>query len=85
MEAAFPLYELVADELVAERDLVAVRGMFHGVHKSEFGGIPATGRSVSAPLMIIYRIANGRIVEHWLYFDGAAVVAQLTAPAAATA
>lgn len=85
VEAAFPLYELVAEELIAERDLVAVRGMFHGVHQGSFAGIPATGRSVSAPLMIIYRIADGRIAEHWLYFDGAALAAQLASPAALTA
>jgi len=85
VEAAFPLYELVPDELVAERDLVAMRGMFRGVHEGTFAGIPATGRSVSAPLMIFYRVADGHIVEHWLQFDGAAVVAQLTTPATAIA
>src|SRR5262245_49140850 len=60
-EAAFPEYELVADEVMAERDLVAMRGTFQGVHGGPFAGIPATGRSISAPLMIIYRIADGRI------------------------
>jgi len=29
--------------------------------------------------------AQGQIVEHWLMFDGAVLVAQLTAPTAATA
>ena len=27
--------------------------------------------------MIFYRIADGRIAEHWLQFDGAGLVAQL--------
>ena len=76
-EAAFPSYELLAEELIAERDLVAMRGTFQGVHRGTFAGIPATGRVVSAPLMIIYRVADGRIVEHWMQFDAAAVVAQL--------
>jgi predicted ester cyclase len=77
VEAAFPAYELVADVVVAENDLVAMRGVFRGVHRGTFAGIAPTGRSVSAPLMIFYRIADGRIAEHWLQFDGAALVAQL--------
>jgi predicted ester cyclase len=60
--------------LSAARDLVAMRGTLQGVHRGTFAGIPATGRFVSAPLMIIYRIAAGRIAEHWMPFDAAAVV-----------
>ena len=77
VEAAFPEYELEAAEVIAERDLVAMRGTFRGVHRGPFAGIEATGRTVSAPLMIFYRIANGRIAQHWLQFDGAGLVAQL--------
>src|SRR3954467_10751338 len=58
VEAAFPEYALIAEVLIAEDDLVAMRGSFHGVHRGSFAGIPPTGRSVSAPLMIIYRIEN---------------------------
>jgi len=82
VEGAFPEYELVADDLIAERDLVAMRGMFRGMHRGTFAGIPATGAAVSAPLMIIYRVRDNRIVEHWLQFDGAALVAQLQRAAA---
>jgi predicted ester cyclase len=60
-----------------------MRGTFHGRHSGPFAGIPATGHVVSAPLMIFYRIANGRIADHWLQFDGAAVVAQLQEVASA--
>jgi predicted ester cyclase len=77
VEAAFPAYELIAEDLIAEGDRVAMRGEFQGVHRGPFAGIAPTGRTVSAPLMIVYRIQDGRIAEHWLYFDGAALVAQL--------
>lgn len=76
-EAAFPAYELIAEELVAERDLVAVRATFQGVHRGTFAGVPATGRPVSAGLMIFYRIEGDRIAEHWMQFDGATLMAQL--------
>lgn len=85
VEAAFPAYELIADEIIAERDLVAVRGTFQGVHRGTFAGIPATARPVSAGLMIFYRIEGERIVDHWMQFDGAALMSQLqAAPAART-
>ena len=85
VEAAFPFYELIADGIVAEGDTVAFRGTFHGVHGGAFAGVEATGRSVSAGLMIFYRIENGRIAEHWMQFDAASLIAQLTAPVAASA
>src|SRR4051812_31508225 len=61
-EAAFPNYEIVADQIIAEQDLVVVRGRFRGLHKGSFAGIEPTGSTVSAGLIIIYRIENSRIV-----------------------
>jgi predicted ester cyclase len=77
-EAAFPGYELVAHQIVAEGDIVAVRGTFYGVQKGEFAGIAPTGKRVSGDLMLFYRISNGLIVEHWMQWDVKAVVDQLT-------
>jgi predicted ester cyclase len=77
-EAAFPGYEITAHQVVAEGDLVAVRGTVHGVHKGSFAGIPPTGRDITADLMIFYRIHDGRIAEHWLQWDVKAVIDQLT-------
>jgi predicted ester cyclase len=77
VEAAFPRYEIVAEQVIAEDDLVAVRGVFRGVHGGTFAGIEPTGKSVSAGLMIVYRIADGRIAEHWMQFDLSAVLEQL--------
>ena len=35
------------------------------MHQGEFMGFPATGRTINVPGIIIYRIADGKIVEHW--------------------
>ena len=43
---------------------------------------PVPGRAVSVPFMIIYRVAHESIVEHWMQFDGAALIAQLQETAA---
>lgn len=85
IEAAFPSYELVAEDMIAERDLVVVRGSFRGVHQGLFFGIQPSSKSVTAGLVIIYRLANGRIAEHWLQFDLFGLLEQLKAtPAAAS-
>ena len=78
-EAAFPKYDLIAEDLVAEDDKVAVRATFRGTQTGEFYGIPATGKAVSVSLMLIYRIANGKIVEHWMNADQLSLMQQLEA------
>lgn len=86
VEASFPNYELMAHQVIAEGDLVAVRGTFKGTHRgAAFFGVEPRGVSASGDLMIVYRIENGRIAEHWLQFDGAALVAQLQRAGAAVA
>ena len=83
-EASFPNYELIAHQVIAENDLVAVRATFKGTHRgASFFGVEPRGAKASGDFMIIYRIEHGRIAEHWMQFDGAAVVAQLQSGAAA--
>lgn len=77
-EAAFPGYTIDRDKLVAEGDTVAVRGTMHGTHRGAFAGIPPTGREVTAGVMLFYRIADGRIAEHWMQLDTMSLMAQLT-------
>jgi predicted ester cyclase len=40
-------------------------------------GLPPSGASVTASGLDIYRIAYGRVVEHWGYPDVAGLMAQL--------
>lgn len=78
-EAAFPRYELIPDDMIAEGDRVAVRMTFRGVHEGPMGELPATGKAVSQPFQIIYRIRDGKIVEHWTAIDRLALMQQLEA------
>ena len=77
VEAAFPSYEIFVEDMLADRDMVVVRGKFSGVHRGLFAGIGPTGSSASAGLIIIYRIENGRIVDHWMQFDLFTLLQQL--------
>lgn len=76
-EAAFPRYSLEPEDLFAEGDKVMLRFTLRGTHKGDFMGIPPTGRTVAVPGMIIYRIVNGKIAEHWMQMDNAALMHQL--------
>ncbi|MCA0132753.1 ester cyclase [Winogradskyella alexanderae] len=76
-EAAFPKYELFADDYVCEDDKVAVRGRFRGVHKGEIMGMPPTNRTVEFPFAIIYRVTDEKISKSWLFADMMAIRKQL--------
>ena len=82
-EAAFPCYELTADDILAEGDKVAIRATFRGVHRGDFQGIASTGREVTIPVWLIYRVAEGKIAEHWMTADSLALLQQLGALPAA--
>ena len=76
-EASFPRYELLAEDLIAEGDQVTVRAVFKGTHQGDLMGIAPTGKQVELPFIIIYRIAGGKIVEHWMSVDQMALMQQL--------
>jgi steroid delta-isomerase-like uncharacterized protein len=65
------------DEMIAEGDRVSVRGVMSGKHTGEFMGVPATGNQLNVPLSDYFRIANGKIAEHWGVMDSGAMLMQL--------
>jgi predicted ester cyclase len=79
-EAAFPLYALEVDEMIAEGDLVAIRSRHKGVNNGSFMGYPPTGRETDIPGFVTYRIVGGKIVDHWMTFDSAILFRQLGIP-----
>jgi predicted ester cyclase len=76
-EAAFPDYQLVAQDVLAEGDRVVVRGVLQARHLGSFAGIPPTGKTVEAGLIIIYQVQDRKIVNHWMQFDAMALMQQL--------
>jgi steroid delta-isomerase-like uncharacterized protein len=74
---AFPDVDNVIEDLVAEGDKVAVRVTIHGTHKGELFGIPPTEKRVKITGMAIYRLADGKLVEHWVTRDHLGLLQQL--------
>ena len=62
---AFPDYHWELQELVVEEDPIAARLIGQGTHTGPFSGIAPTGRKVSIQELVMYRIANGKIVHCW--------------------
>ena len=69
---------MIAHQIISEDNLVSIRATFRGIHRGEFAGIKPTGKRVSSDLMIIYRISNGLIAEHWLQMDLRDIAEQLS-------
>jgi predicted ester cyclase len=76
-EAAFPKYEMIADDYICEDDKVVVRARFRGVHKGDLMGLAPTGKAVEMPFTIIYKIANDKISKSWLFVDRMELMSQL--------
>ncbi|MFQ5674713.1 MAG: ester cyclase [bacterium] len=79
MLAAFPDIKAVIHKQVAEGDNVVTHKTLHGTHKGEFRGIPPTGKKVSVDVIDIFRIADGKMVEHWTVIDWMGLLQQLGA------
>jgi predicted ester cyclase len=63
--AAFPDGRVSIEQMIAEGDTVALRATFEGTQTGQFQDIPPTGKAVSVPAQDMYRVVEGKLVEHW--------------------
>ena len=78
-EAGLPGYQLHAEDIIAEGDKVVVRCQVIGTHTGTLFDIPATGKNVQVPLIIIYQLEDGKIVDHWMQADTLSLMQQIDA------
>lgn len=74
---AFPDIYAKIDDVLAEGDTVAVRWHGGGTHQGDFFGFPPSGRKGTVTGMHIFRIGDGKIVEHWANSDDMGMMQQL--------
>ena len=74
---AFPDADAGVDQIVAEGNKVAVRFVGTGTHQGDLFGIPPTGKPIKTTGINIFRIEDGKIVEHWNNADDLGVLQQL--------
>jgi len=65
----FPDLNVAVEGLMAEGDRVAARVVMRGTHRGDFQGIAPTGKRVEVRAIDMFRISNGKIVEHWGHAD----------------
>ena len=73
----FPDVMVEINEQIAEHDLVATRKTLRGTHRGELWGHLPTGNVVSLEFIDIFRVRDGKLVEHWTSMDIAALRAQI--------
>jgi predicted ester cyclase len=67
------------DEVLIDRDRIAVRALNTGTPQKEWLGVPASGASFSIVEYAIYRVRDGRFVEMTNLHDSADILRQLAA------
>jgi predicted ester cyclase len=79
--AAFPDLRTTTEDLIAEGDKVAERWTQNMTHTgiAMFGAPAGSGKKIKTTGISIYRIANGKIVEHWANMDFVGVLQQIGA------
>lgn len=68
---------MTIEDVIAEGDKVAIRLTAKGTHSGDFMGMKASGKSYAISETHIFRIANGKVTEHWRDADMMAMMSQL--------
>ncbi len=73
----FPDVKATVEDLMADGDKVVARVSYLGTHQGTFRGISPTGKQVAVTGINIFRIVNGKLVEHWGLADRLGALQQL--------
>lgn len=85
LRAAFADFHAEIHWQTVEDDKVTTFKTYHGTHAGDFLGVPATGRKVQFDTIDVFRVRNGRLVDHWGIADLLGLLIQLGRLSADTA
>ena len=71
-----PMHFEIEDE-IAEGDKVVARVVMHGRHVGEFLGQEPTGKEFATKQIHVWRLEDGRMIEHWSVRDDLGQALQL--------
>jgi steroid delta-isomerase-like uncharacterized protein len=75
---AFPDFHVAIESLTAEDDRVVAQLTARGTQQGPFQGLPPLNHKAEWQGIRIFRLSNGRIVEHWGVWDTLSMMQQLT-------
>ena len=76
-QETLPNLDVYLEDIIAEGDLVGVRGTMRCTHQGTVLGVPGTGHELSWKGLAMFRIADGKIAERWFNSDSVSIVRQL--------
>ncbi len=79
LHKAFPDQRWTIDDLIAEGDYVVARTTFRGTHKGMLQNIAPSNRQVNLPMVLVFRLSNGKISELWAEYDQLNLMVQIGA------
>jgi steroid delta-isomerase-like uncharacterized protein len=79
LHGGFSDFKATIEDIIAEDDKVMVRMTWSGTQTGEFMGMPPSGKAMSIAIVDIFRLAEGKIVEHWGVMDMMGMMQQLGA------
>ena len=80
---AFPDMKIHIEAGATQEGFMFRHWSMRGTHRAAFLGLPATGRTIALTGVDIERLENGKIVEHWTFWDRMSLIEQLGLPASA--
>ncbi len=81
LRRSFADVELIPRDVIVNGDRVAVRLSFRGLHVAPYAGFEPCGRTVEMDEIHIWRLQDGRLMEHWACRDERAALTQMGAAA----
>jgi steroid delta-isomerase-like uncharacterized protein len=76
---AFPDIQVTVNRMVGEGDFVVSHSTWTATHQGLFAGIAASGKQVALTGVDVFRLSNGKIIEHWGYADFVTLIQQIGA------
>jgi len=67
--AAFPDFHFDVEQLHHADAAIVAEGTFRGTHLGTWRALPATGRKVEVPLLIVFRFEGERMICERVFFD----------------
>jgi steroid delta-isomerase-like uncharacterized protein len=78
---AFPDGRISGDRYLESGDRIVVEGRFTGTNtgplETPAGELPPSGRAMVLPFADVFRVVDGKIAEHRVYYDTVRLLAQL--------
>ena len=69
LRGAFPDIRFTIEEIISERDIVALRWTARMTHRGDHLGMPATNKPLTVTGMGFARVRDGKVVEAWNNWD----------------